>query len=210
MAQAEKDLGSVIGPTGPQGQPGQTGPRGETGERGPTGDQGPAGKDATIATATGTITPGHSESPTVKITLGGEPGAQTFAFAFEGIQGATGSAGPQGPSGAAGTPGSNGKDGVSVTHAWKGTTLEVTSASGTTSADLVGPQGPEGPKGPAGPTGPAYKPGGSTSQIVLGDGSLKTIASLIQDNAETIRAALGIATTSKNGLLPQLPSDPNA
>ena len=35
-------------------------------------------------------------------------------------------------------------DGVSVTHQWNGTTLEVTSASGTSSADLKGAQGDPG------------------------------------------------------------------
>lgn len=35
----------------------------------------------------------------------------------------------------------DGKDGVSVTHSWNGTTLTVTSASGTTSADLKGEKG---------------------------------------------------------------------
>lgn len=41
----------------------------------------------------------------------------------------------RGPQGAAG------KDGTSVTHSWEGTTLNITSASGTSSADLVGPAG---------------------------------------------------------------------
>lgn len=37
-----------------------------------------------------------------------------------------------------------GKDGVSVTHEWEGTTLKVTSASGTSSADLKGAKGDRG------------------------------------------------------------------
>lgn len=40
--------------------------------------------------------------------------------------------------------GAPGKDGVSVTHEWNGTTLKVTSASGTTSADLKGEPGNSG------------------------------------------------------------------
>ena len=40
-----------------------------------------------------------------------------------------------------GPKGNNGSHGVSVTHAWEGTTLIVTSASGTTSADLKGEKG---------------------------------------------------------------------
>ena len=40
--------------------------------------------------------------------------------------------------------GTDGKDGVSVTHSWNGTTLTVTSASGTSSADLKGDKGDPG------------------------------------------------------------------
>ena len=39
------------------------------------------------------------------------------------------------------------KDGVSVTHSWNGTTLTVTSASGTSSADLKGGKGDKGDPG---------------------------------------------------------------
>ena len=42
------------------------------------------------------------------------------------------------------------KDGVSVTHEWDGTTLTVTSASGTSSADLKGAKGDRGEKGNSG------------------------------------------------------------
>ena len=38
----------------------------------------------------------------------------------------------------------DGKDGVSATHSWKGTVLTVTSASGTSSADLKGEKGDKG------------------------------------------------------------------
>lgn len=46
-----------------------------------------------------------------------------------------------------GKDGSNGKDGVSATHSWNGTTLIVTSASGTSSADLKGQKGDKPLKG---------------------------------------------------------------
>lgn len=49
--------------------------------------------------------------------------------------------------------GTNGKDGVSVTHSWNGTVLTITSASGTSSADLRGPQGPAGEGGKDGVDG---------------------------------------------------------
>lgn len=60
--------------------------------------------------------------------------------------------------------GAAGKDGVSVKHSWNGTTLTITSASGTSSANLkgekgdtgaTGPQGPQGDKGDKGDTGSA-------------------------------------------------------
>ena len=54
--------------------------------------------------------------------------AQVFTSNFEEVQ----------------TVGSNGKDGVSCTHKWNGTILTVTSASGTSSANLEGPPGKDG------------------------------------------------------------------
>ena len=41
----------------------------------------------------------------------------------------------------------DGKDGVSCTHSWDGTVLNVTSASGTSSADLKGEKGDTGESG---------------------------------------------------------------
>ena len=41
-------------------------------------------------------------------------------------------------------------DGVSATHKWNGTVLTMTSASGTSSADLKGPKGDTGERGPQG------------------------------------------------------------
>ena len=50
-------------------------------------------------------------------------------------------------------------DGVSVTHKWDGTVLEVTSASGTSSADLKGEKGEQGIQGIQGIQGdPGYTP----------------------------------------------------
>lgn len=50
-----------------------------------------------------------------------------------------------------------GLDGISATHSWNGTVLTMTSASGTSSADLKGDKGERGevgPKGDRGDTGP--------------------------------------------------------
>ena len=61
----------------------------------------------------------------------------------------------------------DGEDGVSVTHAWDGTVLTITSASGTSSADL---------KGEKGETGPAY---------TLTDTDKATIASAVKASLTT-------------------------
>lgn len=95
----------------------------------------------------------------------------TSSMDLQGPKGSTGSQGPKGDKGDKGDTGAQGekgdtgaagKDGTSVTHKWNGTTLSVTSASGTTSANLkgekgdtgdTGPQGPQGDQGPKGDTG---------------------------------------------------------
>ena len=46
-----------------------------------------------------------------------------------------------------GQPGKDGADGVSATHSWNGTVLNITSASGTSSADLKGEKGDTGADG---------------------------------------------------------------
>ena len=51
-----------------------------------------------------------------------------------------------------------GNKGTSITHSWDGTTLIVTSASGTSSANLKGEKGDKGDKGDTGPTGATGKP----------------------------------------------------
>ena len=58
---------------------------------------------------------------------------------------------------------------MSCTHSWDGTVLTVTSASGTSSADLQGPQGEQGETGPAGADGTTFTP---ASPLTLSDGIL--------------------------------------
>ena len=100
---------------------------GAQGPRGETGPQGPRGETG----ATGAQGERGPEGP-------------------EGPKGDTGSPGPAGPKGEAGP---KGDAGTSVTHSWEGTTLTLTSASGTTETDLQGPPGPAGPQGTQGPPG---------------------------------------------------------
>lgn len=52
--------------------------------------------------------------------------------------------GPPGKDGIVGKDGKDGEDGISATHSWNGTVLTVTSASGTSSADLKGSDGNDG------------------------------------------------------------------
>lgn len=49
-----------------------------------------------------------------------------------------------------------GENGVSATHSWNGTTLTITSASGTSSADLKGERGEKGETGATGAAGSDY------------------------------------------------------
>ena len=71
-----------------------------------------------------------------------------------GPQGPKGDTGATGPQGIPGNSGAAGKDGISATHSWNGTVLTITSASGTSSADLKGDKGNKGDTGPQGEQGP--------------------------------------------------------
>ena len=55
--------------------------------------------------------------------------------------------------GSKGSTGAAGSNGVSTTHSWSGTTLTITSASGTSSADLKGDKGDPGERGGTGEAG---------------------------------------------------------
>ena len=88
----------------------------------------------------------------------GEPGQKgdkgdAFTYAdftqeqLEALRGPQGIQGVPGETGPAGQPGQDGKDGISVSHTWNGTSLSITSASGTSEVDLRGPIGPAGQDG---------------------------------------------------------------
>lgn len=51
----------------------------------------------------------------------------------------------------------------------------------------------------------SIKLNGSSSDIVLGDGTVKSISEFITENIETIRDELGLATTEHIGFIPSLP-----
>ena len=78
---------------------------------------------------------------------------------IQGVQGAKGETGEQGEKGADGTP---------ATHRWSGTTLYITSASGTTSANLKGDKGDKGDPGTNGKDGQPGKDGADGKTPVKG------------------------------------------
>ncbi|MBR0405326.1 MAG: collagen-like protein [Eggerthellaceae bacterium] len=146
------------GEQGPQGIQGETDPKGDKGDTGATGAQGPKGDtgDTGVAGAQG---PKGDKGDT------GEAGAA-------GPQGPKGDTGDTGPKGETGAAGADGSDGISCTHSWNGTVLSVTSASGTSSADLVGPQGPTGATGATGPAGADGTTFAPQSPLALSSGVL--------------------------------------
>ena len=145
------------GKDGADGEKGEKGDTGPAGEKGATGDKGDKGDAFTFADFTA------DQLALLKGDKGdkGDTGAKGDK-GDQGIQGEKGDTGLQGPkgdtgeTGAQGEPGKDGaagKDGVSATHSWNGTTLIVTSASGTSSADLKGEKGDKGEQGAKGETG---------------------------------------------------------
>lgn len=123
-AKINGDFKGETGPIGPQGPAGPQGDQGPKGDKGDQGIQGPKGETG-------------PEGPQ------GTPGVQ----GIEGPQGPEGKQGPKGDKGDIGETGPKGQDGISTTHSWNGTVLTITSASGTSAADLKGPQGQTGNDG---------------------------------------------------------------
>lgn len=89
-----------------------------------------------------------------------------------------------------GKDGAPGKAGVSAEHQWDGTVLTITSASGTSSADLRGPQGPQGPEGKQGPQGPQGQAGKDAPQDAVRYG----VQALTDEEQETARGNIGAAS----------------
>lgn len=100
---------------------------GRPGDPGPAGEQGPPGRDGV--------------SPVVTIEDSGEGAPMIKVETAAGVQSATVLRGPKGEKGDTGPQGEHGFD---IIHSWDGTTLKVTSASGSSGVDLRGPVGPAG------------------------------------------------------------------
>lgn len=143
MSSHTKDLGSVIGPQGPQGA------------------TGPAGNDG-VSPSVGVvqITGGHA------VTITDAGGAHTFNV-IDGVDGQpgpkgdTGSTGPEGPAGPKGDTGSAGHTPVLTSFKAEGvTTIYADSVQLAVIAD-----GQDGEAGPAGPKGDPGDPGDPTELI---------------------------------------------
>ena len=112
-----------------------------------------------------------------------------------------------------GDSGENGKDGVSATHRWNGTILYITSASGTSSADLKGEKGDTGEKGDKGDAGPQGLRGEKGEQGEQGHGITCTVvgdALTIEDSSNGSLKGLRVfgrtdqeKTTGKNLFNPE-------
>lgn len=200
-AQGPQGERGATGATGEKGEKGDKGDTGDKGDKGDTGENGQDGKDGISATHewNGTTLIITSASGTSSADLKGAQGER-------GETGATGAKGDKGDKGDAftyedftadqlealkgkdgytpvkgvdyfdGVNGNDGNDGISATHEWNGTTLTITSASGTSSADLKGDKGDKGDKGEQG-TGVSVK---ATSEecTEIGDAYIDTEGNL--------------------------------
>ena len=118
--------------------------KGDPGPKGATGPRGEKGEPFRFED----FTPEQLESLKVKGDTGpaGEPGVKgdkgdAFTYADFTQEQLEALRGPAGKDGSNGRDGKDGKDGVSITHTWNGTSLSITSASGTSEMDLQGPAG---------------------------------------------------------------------
>lgn len=81
------------------------------------------------------------------VEAGYEGTEQDWIESLKGEKGETGERGATGDKGEKGETGTAGANGIPCTHSWNGTTLTVTSASGTSSVDLKGGTGDTGAQG---------------------------------------------------------------
>lgn len=193
------------------------------------------GKTGNFSSVTVTSDSTHSDSPTAEVTLGGEPGSQTMKIAFKGLMGPQGPSGKDGQNGTNATTTEvasasanglmssgdkkkldaiTGGAATSVVLA-NGTVQAITSLGKVASATVADKLG-SSDLGNA--TTPIYLKGGvptacsSFSEAIDMTQYVKKtdLPTLLQTNVETIRTALGLVTTSRNGLVPKLPTDPEA
>ena len=121
---------------------------GRPGDPGPAGEQGPPGRDGVSPVVT--IEDGGEGAPMIKVeTAAGVQSATVLRGpkgekGERGEKGDKGERGEKGDQGEKGDTGPQGEHGFDIIHSWDGTTLNVTSASGSSGVDLRGPAGPAG------------------------------------------------------------------
>lgn len=96
-----------------------------------------------------------------------------------------------------GSKGSSGTNGTSCTHSWNGTTLSITSASGTSSANLKGAKGDNGTSVTISSINQSTAAGG-TSTVTFSDGNTLSIKNGSNGSNATTTA---VATQAANGLM---------
>lgn len=162
-------LEGPMGPEGPKGEKGDKGDKGDTGEQGPPGNDGigipgsPGDSVTSAVSGTSSDSNGYTITP-ITFTVGdtnlqpvnvkakhGSDGKSISSVTLksgDGTDGTTDTYSVKVGTTEVGTfdvyQGKDGNNGTSVTHSWSGTTLNITSASGTTSADLKGEKGDPG------------------------------------------------------------------
>lgn len=220
------------GPAGPQGEPG---PKGEQGSEGPRGETGAQGQNGVSITKTEInnkgeliITLSDNTISNLGVIVGtkgdkGETGAagrDGTSIAITSVSESTVDGGnnvitfsdgqtitiKNGSKGSTGDKGEAGSNGVSVAHSWNGTVLTITSASGTSSANLKGEKGDQGPKGEQGIQGEKGDSGitivdqiyNATSEYAQ---SGKAVAEALQQNIGNINAALDNIISIQNTLI---------
>ena len=178
-----------------KGEQGVQGIQGETGSTGADGFSPAAKVEQTDDGAIITIT---DKNGTTNVTvLNGKDGQN-------GKDGENGKDGLDGQNGKDGTNGTDGKDGISATHSWNGTVLTVTSASGTSSANLKGDKGDKGDQGIQGEQGVKGDKGDKGDTGANGtNGTSVTVKSVSESTADggsnVITFSDGKTVTIKNG-----------
>ena len=186
--------GEGAGVPGPPGADGKDGTNGKDGKDGVSATHSWEGSVLTVTSASGSSS-ADLRGPAGADGRDGEPGKD----GAPGRDGTDGKDGEPGAPGKDGTPGRNGADGVSVTHEWDGTVLRVTSASGTSEADLRGPQGPAGGGGSgAGGAirviGESISPDNRPTTLPLPHGSL-AVGDLVVDAGRNLGRVTEVAQT---------------
>ena len=173
----QEQLEALRGPQGIQGVPGETGPAGQPGQ------DGKDGKDFTYED----FTQEQLESlrgPQGQAGRDGIDGKDGKSFTYEDftveqLEALRGPQGEPGKDGSNGLDGKDGKDGISVSHTWNGTSLSITSASGTSEVDLRGPAGQDGYTPVKGVDYFDGEPGPAGQDYVLTDDDKQEIAGLV-------------------------------